>query len=61
MKTLSKVFRYILKHWRWLIVVLCVVVFVIFPTKPVGPLLSGMAAVGFVWSAYGAWKYYLSK
>lgn len=51
MKTLEKIGTYIIKNWRILLVLLCILTFVIF-----SGFIAGMAVVGFVWSSYAAWN-----
>lgn len=52
MKTLEKIGAYIVKHWHVLLVIICISIYLIFP----GGFLAGMAAIGFIWSSYAAWK-----
>lgn len=49
---LEKIGAFIVKHWRWMLPILCVIIYLIFP----GGFLAGMAAIGFLWSSYAAWK-----
>lgn len=51
MKTLENIGTFIIKHWRILLVLLCILTFVIF-----SGFIAGMAVVGFVWSSYAAWN-----
>jgi type VI protein secretion system component VasK len=57
--TLKGTLVFILKFWPLLVVALCTAVFLIFPHKPVGPLLSGMAAIGFMWVCFYSWRRYM--
>jgi hypothetical protein len=52
------IWKFILRHYVWLIPAVCTAVFVIFPHKPVGPLLSGMASIGFLWSMIHLFNHY---
>jgi hypothetical protein len=58
MKTLKIILAFVAKQFHWIIPVLCIILWIIFPHKPVGAVISGMAVVGFPVSCYFAWKYY---
>lgn len=61
MKTLEKIGAFILKHWRWVLLIICLIVFCEFPHKPIGPMLTGMSSIGFLWMSYSLWNYYTDK
>ena len=52
MKTLENIGAFIVKNWRWVLMILCILIFLIFPDT----FIAGMAVVGFVWSVYGIWS-----
>jgi hypothetical protein len=46
---MKKVLAFILKNFHWLVIAVCLLVWVITPHKPAGPMFAGAAAVGFIW------------
>jgi len=52
---------WLFKHWVVMLPVICVTAFMVLPHKPVLPMFTGMAALGFVWSTYHAWLHFTSK
>jgi hypothetical protein len=61
MKKLKEIGLYLLKHWRWTLIALCVILFVIFPHKPFGTLVAGMSAIGFLWVSYSLFDFYSNQ
>ncbi len=57
---MKSIYAFILKHWVLLLPVLCLLVFIIFPSKPRVTFIAGMAAMGFVWSVYHAFNHYIA-
>ena len=55
MKILKAVWSFILKHWRWLIPAVILVIFMAIPNKPfdmIYSFISGVIFMGFIWYSY---------
>ena len=58
MKTVKSIFAYLLKHWRWSLLGVCLVLFVLLSGHTFGAVLKGMSAMGFIWVASSIVKFY---
>ena len=56
MKILKEILLYLLKHWRWTLLVLSIVIFACF-----SGVIKGMAAMGFLWICYSLWNNNFNK
>ena len=58
MEKVKLIWAYLLKHWRWSLFGLCIILFACFPGEPFGAVLKGMCAMGFLWISYSIVEHY---
>jgi hypothetical protein len=49
---LHNIAAYCFKHWRWVLFLLCIVLWLVLPHKPFGAVLAGIAAMAFIWLGF---------